>query len=56
MELVTNIITNPNYIDNDTTALQNDDSNDLQALLKHPSSANPSNLWSVTIDHNSRST
>jgi len=44
MELVTNIITNPNYIDNDTTALQNDDSNDLQALLKHPSSANPSNL------------
>lgn len=44
MELVTNIITNPNYIDNDTTALQNDDCNDLQALLKHPSSVNPTNL------------
>nr|CAG4642717.1 EOG090X0B8X [Evadne anonyx] len=44
MELVTNIITNPNYIDNDTTALQNDECNDLQALLKHPCSVNPSNL------------
>merc|ERR1712137_215042 len=44
MELVTNIITNPNYIDNDTTALQNDDCNDLQALLKHPSSVTPTNL------------
>ena len=55
MELVTNIITNPNYIDNDTTALQNDDCNDLQALLKHPSSVNPTNLWSATVVHDSRS-
>jgi len=55
MELVTNIITNPNYIDNDTTALQNDDCNDLQALLKHPSSVTPTNLWIVTIDLHSRS-
>ena len=43
MELVTNIITNPNYIDNNTS--HNDECNDQQALLKYSHCVvNPANL------------